>query len=135
MSEDDLSGQRDAQNRRKLQENLERLKRDEPKAEAPSPDRPPRRENASRARQNWEAWKRHHGRRIHNLAAEKPPEPHADYKALGLPPGASRDDIRKAYYRLAKKHHPDAGGNPEQFQMLLESYERLSGDSGQANSR
>ena len=130
MSEDDLSAQRDAQNQRKLRENLERLKRGDAKAGTSAPDSPPRRENASRARQNWEAWKRHHGRRIHNLQAEKPPEPNADYKALGLQPGATRDDIRKAYYRLAKKHHPDAGGNPEQFQALLESYERLSGDDG-----
>ena len=60
----------------------------------------------------------------------EPPDPNADYKALGLKPGASQNEIRKAYYRLAKQHHPDTGGNPEKFQVLLESYERLSGDNG-----
>jgi DnaJ-class molecular chaperone len=29
------------------------------------------------------------------------------YKTLGLPKAASQDDIRRAYRKLAKKHHPD----------------------------
>ena len=29
------------------------------------------------------------------------------YKILNLPTNASQDDIKKSYYKLAKKHHPD----------------------------
>ena len=29
------------------------------------------------------------------------------YKTLGVPKAASQDDIRRAYRKLAKKHHPD----------------------------
>lgn len=31
--------------------------------------------------------------------------------------------ITKAYRKLAKKKHPDKGGDPEEFKMLAEAYE------------
>lgn len=30
------------------------------------------------------------------------------YEVLGVTPGATHDEIRRAYYRLARRHHPDA---------------------------
>ena len=33
------------------------------------------------------------------------------YEVLGVPQGASDGDIKKAYRRIAMKHHPD--GNPD----------------------
>lgn len=35
------------------------------------------------------------------------------------------DALKKEYYKLAKKYHPDAGGTKEQFQNLQKEYEDL----------
>jgi DnaJ-class molecular chaperone len=54
------------------------------------------------------------------------------YKLLGLPRGASRDDIRKAHRMLVRKYHPDA--NPqdpqaeERFKEIQQAYEVLSNE-------
>jgi len=48
------------------------------------------------------------------------------YKILGVPPDASDDEIREAYYRLAHKYHPDKGGDPEKFKEINEAYQVLS---------
>jgi DnaJ-class molecular chaperone len=45
------------------------------------------------------------------------------WDVLGLPPGASPDEIKKAYKTLAKKHHPDKGGDPEAFKRINKAYE------------
>ncbi|MEM2159586.1 MAG: DnaJ domain-containing protein [Candidatus Nitrosotenuis sp.] len=48
------------------------------------------------------------------------------YEVLGLNRNASADDVKKAYRRLAAKHHPDKGGNEEQFKKVKEAYEKIA---------
>ncbi len=49
------------------------------------------------------------------------------YKTLGIEKGASEDEIKKAYRKLAHKHHPDKeGGDEEKFKEINEAYQVLS---------
>jgi len=48
------------------------------------------------------------------------------YEALGIAKGASDDEIKKAYRKLAIKTHPDKGGDPEQFKKIQGAYDILS---------
>src|SRR3954468_11430922 len=50
------------------------------------------------------------------------------YKTLGVERGASDDEIKKAYRKLARKYHPDVSKEPnakERFQEVSEAYETL----------
>lgn len=59
------------------------------------------------------------------------------YEILSVPRNASAKDIKKAYYQLAKKYHPDSNkGDPEsakKFQEVSEAYEILSDESKRRN--
>jgi curved DNA-binding protein len=48
------------------------------------------------------------------------------YKTLGVEQTASVDDIKRAYKKLAIKHHPDRGGDSAEFKKIVEAYETLS---------
>jgi curved DNA-binding protein CbpA len=48
------------------------------------------------------------------------------YKVLGLENNASAGEIRKAFRKLSKTHHPDKGGDPEMFKNIAAAYEVLS---------
>jgi curved DNA-binding protein len=71
------------------------------------------------------------------------------YDTLGVKSGSSNDDIKKAYRKLAKKHHPDMNpgdkASEEKFKEISEAYAVLSdpdkraqydrmGDAGFAHS-
>lgn len=47
------------------------------------------------------------------------------YDILGVPKGASDDEIKKAFRKLAHQHHPDKGGDPERFKLINEAYQVL----------
>ena len=51
------------------------------------------------------------------------------YKTLGVDKSASKEDIKKAFRKLAHEHHPDKGGNAEKFKEASEAYSVLSDDS------
>ncbi len=47
------------------------------------------------------------------------------YKTLGVSRSATQDEIKKAFRKLAQKHHPDAGGDENKFKEINEAYEVL----------
>ena len=47
------------------------------------------------------------------------------WQALGVRPGASPEEVARAFRRSAARHHPDAGGDPERFRELLAARDRL----------
>jgi molecular chaperone DnaJ len=57
------------------------------------------------------------------------------YDVLGLPRGASADDVKSAYRRLAKQYHPDVNreaGAEDKFKEINEAYAVLSDDQKRA---
>lgn len=49
------------------------------------------------------------------------------YNLLGIDKSASKDDIKKAFYKLAAKYHPDKkGGDEAKFKEINEAYQTLS---------
>lgn len=136
------ASERAAENKRKLEEHLARLnagkvsfekgERDfskfHPRGEASAegaagratprpPPQPP----------GWEAWKSAHKGRIHTLsdADREQMGRLTDYGLLDLKPGASKEEVRKAFNTLAKKHHPDLGGDGEIFQAMRAAHDRI----------
>lgn len=55
------------------------------------------------------------------------------YKILGVLPGATQEEIKKAYRALARKYHPDVNKEPgaeERFKKINEAYSTLMNPSG-----
>jgi len=50
-----------------------------------------------------------------------------DHEVLGVGAGAPPHDVRAAFRRFARLHHPDRGGDPARFQAGLDAYQRLLG--------
>ena len=50
------------------------------------------------------------------------------YDILGVEKKATQDDIKKAFRKLAQKHHPDKGGDEAKFKEITEAYSILSDD-------
>lgn len=55
------------------------------------------------------------------------------YETLGVEKGATKAEIKKAYRKLAQKHHPDRGGNDEEFRRVQGAYDTLSDDDRRAH--
>lgn len=48
------------------------------------------------------------------------------YQTLGVAKNANDEEIKRAYRKLAMKHHPDRGGDQGEFQKIQEAYAVLS---------
>jgi molecular chaperone DnaJ len=47
------------------------------------------------------------------------------YDILGVDKKATQDDVKKAFRKLAQKHHPDKGGDEAKFKEITEAYSVL----------
>lgn len=50
-------------------------------------------------------------------------------KVLGVDKNATEEEIKKAYKKLAKQHHPDKGGSEEKFKEISQAYSQLMNGS------
>jgi len=48
------------------------------------------------------------------------------YEILGIKKDASPEEIKRAFHKLAHKHHPDKGGDEKKFKEANEAYQTLS---------
>ena len=48
------------------------------------------------------------------------------YETLGVDKNATQEELKKAYRKLSKLHHPDKGGDEEKFKEISEAYSILS---------
>ena len=48
-----------------------------------------------------------------------------DWKILGLVPPKTKEELKKKYRKLCLKHHPDKGGNSQDFIKITDSYNTL----------
>ncbi|KAG2200661.1 hypothetical protein INT47_005817 [Mucor saturninus] len=72
-----------------------------------------------------------HNRRIHATAPTCSASKKDPYEVLGVGKTSKTSDIKKAYYGLAKKYHPDTNKDKdarEKFAQIQEAYEILSDD-------
>ncbi|MBQ3914155.1 MAG: DnaJ domain-containing protein [Paludibacteraceae bacterium] len=70
---------------------------------------------------------------------QKSKDPNWAYVALEIEPGATNDEVKKAYRRMAMKYHPDkvAGAGEEmrekateKFRAINEAYEHIKSQRG-----
>ena len=47
------------------------------------------------------------------------------FEVLGVKPDATDEMVKKAYRQKIKKHHPDTGGNMQDFLKIQEAYENI----------
>lgn len=71
------------------------------------------------------------GQPVPPLPAAKPAQPAREraqsaWTVLGVEPGASAQEIRRAFHAKALQTHPDQGGDAERFRAVMRAFERLT---------
>lgn len=82
---------------------------------------------------HYERWKARTGRGNHQQQSQARSAPKTDWRAvLGVPTGASYDDVTAAYRRLAKRYHPDnrETGDAANMQRVNEAKEQADREFG-----
>ena len=132
MSDDPTSDYIAEQNRRKLEEHLKKVRQHGGKVPEVDPAEARREQlerEAAAFQRDWQQWKKVYQGRIFDLSAKPQQDDSADRKLLGVSKKADKDEIRRAFYALAKQNHPDTGGNPDKFRALMGAYRNLTGES------
>jgi hypothetical protein len=85
------------------------------------------REREARRQAEEQARARKPGYGASNQGSGPPPKLAAAYKTLGMPYGASFTEVKTAYKRLLKEHHPDRNGSsPERQKQATETSARIN---------
>jgi len=91
--------------------------------------------------ESWDAqerryWKRGNGERPHSQAESEMDArvlrwrtastgSRRSLRGLGLPADFTPEQLKGAYRLAVKQHHPDQGGDPEQFRKITDAYNVL----------
>jgi len=59
------------------------------------------------------------------FSKRRPPPIEEDFEVIGSKRGASFEQARQAYKDAARKHHPDAGGDPEVMKRVNAAWDRV----------
>lgn len=57
------------------------------------------------------------------------------WETLGVPRDSDENTVKKAYRKLAMKHHPDKGGDPDQFKKIQSAYDRITKGEDEQNGQ
>ena len=52
------------------------------------------------------------------------------WSILRLPPDATREEVKEAFHKLSRKHHPDRGGDEEMFKAINAAHQQARAELG-----
>ena len=82
-------------------------------------------ESTGKARRSGDWWRNEFYASPDNHFAERRSAPRPEcFVVLGVEATATEAEVKGAFKKLAKKLHPDAGGDPEEFKAVYSAYER-----------
>ncbi len=112
----DFSGPPDphAETRRRQREREAEARKSREREEKAERERKAREDDFNRRRDQY--------RERHGFSSKSYPDP---YEVLGLSASATQKEIRSAWAKLCREHHPDVGGDVNVLKRINAAYERL----------